>query len=253
MLIGYGMPAVQSVALVGGNWLTADAGAAMFDGKPARRSRIARSGALSINITFSGTIVPRIVALLGLSLPPGVSVTAAGATGSTVRLPDGSVCAWLFPTGAASVSSVAVGIDTTAATVEVGEVAVLRAVDVGIADGWAVATIDTSVHTRTKGAQLNTVEGPRYRRFTGNLSARPTDVAHGNGLTGTDWNAVVLMLQGRGRGCIVPEYSRTKGGTIDPVLAARSAIYGAASNTWSVENVSGRYFSGYLEFEEVPA
>ncbi|MHC6216758.1 hypothetical protein ACVQEN_06005 [Stenotrophomonas acidaminiphila] len=253
MLIGYGMPAVQSVALVGGAWLTADAGAALFDGKPARRSRIARTGALSINITFAGTIVPRIVALLGLSLPPGVPVTAAGASGTTVRLPDGSVCAWLFPTGAASVSSVSVGIDTTAATVEVGEIAVLRAVDVGIADGWAVATIDTSVHTRTKGAQLNTVEGPRYRRFTGNLSARHTDVAHGAGLGGTDWDAVVLALQGRRRGCIVPEYSRTKGGSIDPALAARSAIYGAASNTWSVENVSGRYFAGYLEFEEVPA
>ncbi len=253
MLIGYGMPAVQSVALVGGNWLTADAGAALFDGKPARRSRIARTGALSVNITLTAAVVPRIIAVLGLNLPAGVAVTAAGATGTTVQLPDGSVSAWLFPTGAASVSSVSVEIDTPAMTVEIGEIAVLRAVDVGIADGWAVTTIDTSVHTRTKGAQLNTVEGPRYRRFTGNLSARPTDVAHNGGLAGADWDALVLALQGRRRGCIVPEYSRAKGGPIDPVLAARSAIYGAASNTWSVENVSGRYFAGYLEFEEVPA
>lgn len=150
MLIGYGVPP-QSVALVGGSWLTADGGAALFDGKPARRARIARTGALSINVALDLAIVPGIVAVLGLNVPPGVEITAAGASARTIRLPDGSVCAWLFPTGTALVSSVAVTIDTVVTNVEVGELAIFSAVDVGIKDGWAVASIDTSAHTRTKG------------------------------------------------------------------------------------------------------
>lgn len=157
MLIGYGMPAVQSVSLVGGTWLTTDAGAALFDGKPGRRSRISRSGALSINIVLAEAIVPGIVAVLGLNVPPGVQVSAAGATATTIRLPDGTVCAWLFPPAGGPVSSVAVQIDTVVANVEVGEVAIFRSVDVGISDGWAVAPINTSMHTRTKGGQVNTV------------------------------------------------------------------------------------------------
>lgn len=109
----------------------------MFDGKPARRARIARTGALSVNITLAEAVVPGIVAVLGLNVPAGVTVRAAGAIGQTVRLPTGTVCAWLFPTGTAAVSSVAVQIETTVANVEVGEIAIFRTVDVGITDGCA--------------------------------------------------------------------------------------------------------------------
>lgn len=253
MLIGFNMPAVQSVALVGGTWLTADAGAALFDGKPARRARINRTGALSVNITLASPVVPGIVAVLGLNLPAGVTINAAGATGQTYKMPDGTVCAWLFPTGVAAVSAVSVEVATTVINVEIGEIAIFSVVDVGISDGWNVTRIDTTAHTRTKGAQLNSVDGPSYRRFTANLSARPTEQVWNGGLSGTDWDAVVLELQGGRRGCIVPQYSQSKGAPLDPALAARAAIYGSASNSWAVENVSGQYFSGYLEFEEVPA
>lgn len=247
------MPAVQSVSLVGGTWLTADAGRAMFDGKPARKTRINRTGALSINITLAEALVPGIIAVLGLNLPAGVVVTAAGASGTTIKLPDGSVCAWLFPTGASAVSSIAVQIATTVTAVEVGEVAVFRAVDVGITDGWSVARVDSTLHSRTKGGQLNSVAGAVYRRFSASLSARPAVVAWGGGLAGTDWEGLLSgLLQGR-RGCIVPRYRGSKAAPLDPVMAAKSAIYGAAVNGWSVENVSGQHFSGLLEFEEVPA
>lgn len=155
MLIGFNMPVVQSVSLVGGTWLTADAGRAMFDGKPARKTRINRTGALSINITFASAIVPGIIALLGLNLPAGVAISAAGASGQTIQLPDGSVCAWLFPTGTAAISSVAVQITTTVTAVEVGEIAVFRALDVGISDGWNVTRTDATLHTRTKGGRSN--------------------------------------------------------------------------------------------------
>lgn len=250
--MGYGMPAVQSVSLVGGTWLTADAGAALFDGKPGRRSRISRSGSLSINIVLADAIVPGIVAVLGLNVPPGVQVSAAGATARTVRLPDGSVCAWLFPSGAGPVSSVAVQIDTVVANVEVGEVAIFRAVDVGISDGWAVAAIDTSTHTRTKGGQVNTVPGATYRRLTATLSARATEVVRKGGLAGADWETVAQAMAGRKRTCVVPQFRDMASKMFDPALAARTALYGYAAQLPSAENVSRQYFSGYLEFEEIP-
>lgn len=246
------MPAVQSVSLVGGTWLTADAGAALFDGKPGRRSRISRSGALSINIVLAEAIVPGIVAVLGLNVPPGVQVSAAGATATTIRLPDGSVCAWLFPTAGSPVSSVAVHIDTVVANVEVGEVAIFRAVDVGITDGWAVAPIDTSMHTRTKGGQINTVPGASYRRLTATLSARATEVVRKGGLAGADWETIAQAIRGRQRACLVPQYRDILSKVFDPALAARAALYGYATQLPSAENVSRQYFTGYIEFEEIP-
>ena len=246
------MPAVRSVSLVGGAWLTADAGAALFDGKPGRRSRIARSGALSINIVLAEAIVPGIVAVLGLNVPPGVQVSAAGATATTIRLPDGSVCAWLLLPAGGLVSSVSVQIDTVVANVEVGEVAIFRAVDVGITDGWAVAPIDTSMHTRTKGGQVNTVPGATYRRLTATLSARATEVVRKGGLAGADWETVAQAMAGRQRACVVPQYRDISSKEFDPALAARTALYGYAAQLPSAENVSRQYFSGYLEFEEIP-
>ncbi len=247
------MPAVQTVTLTGGTWLSTDQGAALFDGKPGRASRIRRTGSLAITITLADAVVPGIIAILGLNIPPGVQVSAAGATGTTVRLPDGSVCAWLFPQSAALVSTVSVEIATTATNVDVGEFAIFQAVGVGISDGWAVATIDTSVHARTKGGQVNTVPGALYRRLTCNLSGRATDVVRGGGLNGTDWETIGAALAGRRRSCVVPQYRDMATKAFDPQLAARSALYGYPTQLPTAENISRQYFSGYIEFEEIPA
>lgn len=247
------MPAVETATLTGGTWLSTDQGAALFDGKPGRSSRIRRTGSLAITITLAEAVVPGIVAVLGLNIPPGVQVSAAGATGTTVRLPDGSVCAWLFPQASAPVSTVSVEIATTATNVDVGEIAIFRVVEVGISDGWAVATIDTSVHTRTKGGQVNTVPGPLYRRLTCTLSGRPTAAVRGGGLGGTDWETVAAAIAGRRRSCVVPQYRDMVSKAFDPLLAARSALYGYPTQLPSAENISRQYFTGYMEFEEIPA
>ena len=207
MLIGYGMPAVETATLTGGTWLSADQGAALFDGKPGRSSRIRRTGSLAITITLAEAVVPGIIAVLGLNIPPGVQVSAAGASAATVRLPDGSVCAWLFPQAGALVSTVSVEIATTATNVDVGEIAVFRAVEVGISDGWAVATIDTSLHTRTKGAQVNTVAGRLYRRLTCTLSGRATAAVRGGGLGGP----IGRRWRQRSRGAGAPALCRSIG------------------------------------------
>ncbi|WP_099494831.1 hypothetical protein [Stenotrophomonas maltophilia] len=247
------MPAVETATLTGGTWLSTDQGAALFDGKPGRSSRIRRTGSLAITITLAEAVVPGIVAVLGLNIPPGLQVSAAGATGTTVRLPDGSVCAWLFPQASAPVSTVSVEIATTATNVDVGEIAIFRVVEVGISDGWAVATNDTSVHTRTKGGQVNTVPGPLYRRLTCTLSGRPTAAVRGGGLGGTDWETVAAAIAGRRRSCVVPQYRDMVSKAFDPLLAARSALYGYPTQLPSAENISRQYFTGYMEFEEVPA
>ncbi|WP_447905272.1 hypothetical protein [Stenotrophomonas sepilia] len=247
------MPAVETATLTGGTWLSADQGAALFDGKPGRSSRIRRTGSLAITITLAEAVVPGIIAVLGLNIPPGVQVSAAGASGTTVRLPDGSVCAWLFPQASTMVSTVSVEIATTATNVDVGEIAIFRAVEVGISDGWAVATIDTSVHTRTKGAQVNTVPGRLYRRLTCTLSGRATAVVRGGGLGGTDWETVASAIAGGRRSCVVPQYRDMVSKAFDPLLAARSALYGYPTQLPSAENISRQYFTGYMEFEEVPA
>lgn len=247
------MPAVETATLTGGTWLSADQGSALFDGKPGRSSRIRRTGSLAITITLAEAVVPGIIAVLGLNIPPGVQVSAAGASTATVRLPDGSVCAWLFPQAGALVSTVSVEIATTATNVDVGEIAIFRAVEVGISDGWAVATIDTSVHTRTKGGQVNTVPGPLYRRLTCTLSGRATAVVRGGGLGGTDWETVAAAIAGRRRSCVVPQYRDMVSKAFDPLLAARSALYGYPTQLPSAENISRQYFTGYMEFEEIPA
>ncbi|MCU1123524.1 hypothetical protein ABK045_20150 [Stenotrophomonas pavanii] len=247
------MPAVASVALSGATWLTDDQGAALFDGKPGRATRVQRTGALAVTTTLAQAIIPGIVAVLGLNVPAGVAVRAAGAAGTTVQLPDGSVCAWLFPQGAAQVAAVSVEIDTTVTNVQIGEIAIFRAVEVGISDGWAVGLVDASVHTRTKGGQMNTVAGALYRRLTATLSGRPTEVVRKGGLSGTDWERVAAALGGGRRGCMVPQYRDMATKAFDPMLAARAAIYGYATQLPTAENISRQYFTGYLEFEEVPA
>ncbi|KUP00668.1 hypothetical protein AR274_13080 [Stenotrophomonas maltophilia] len=247
------MPAVTTVTLTGATWLSADQGSALFDGKPGRASRIRRTGSLAITITLAEAVVPGIIAILGLNIPPGIQVSAAGASATTVRLPDGSVCAWLFPKASALVSTVSVEIDTTATNVDVGEIAIFRAVEVGISDGWAVATIDTSVHNRTKGGQVNTVPGHLYRRLTCTLSGRATAAVRGGGLGGSDWETVAAAIAGRRRSCVVPQYQDMVSKAFDPLLAARSALYGYPTQLPSAENISRQYFTGYMEFEEVPA
>lgn len=252
MKLAYGMPAVSNVSLTGGAWLSSDNGAALFDGKPGRASRINRTGALSVNITLASAIVPRVIALLGLNIPAGVTITCAGATATTRLLPDGSVAAWLFPSGSATASYV-VSIATAQSTVDIGEIAILQAIDVGISDGWQIDRIDASTHNRTRGGQVNTVPGATWRRFTGSLSARSVELVRKGGVDGTDWETVSAALAGNQRGAVIPQHRDMLTGVFDAELAARTALYGYAIELPGATNVQRQYFGSYLAFEEIPA
>lgn len=252
MLIGFGMPAVTGVTLAGGSWLTADAGAALHDGLPARASRINRTGALTITLQLAQAVRPRIIGLLGTSLAIGDTAAAASASGTATRLPDGSVAVWMLPTAAAT-DTVAISINTNRTMVEIGEIVVMDAVHVGIRDGWQIERLDPSVHHRSRGGQVRTVPRATYRRFTGEFSPRAVELVRKGGIEGHDWETIAASLSAGGRGVIVPQYRDMLTKQPDPELAARTAMYGYALELPGAANVQRQYFGSYMAFEEIPA
>lgn len=117
MLISYNRPPSIAWSLVGAGaaFLSDDAGSALTNGRPAAASRLQwLSGAqttasvLSLRGTWATALVPRVVALIGLTLPVGTLITLAfrrpADAGYTyladvpaqrvVQLPDGSRCVW---------------------------------------------------------------------------------------------------------------------------------------------------------------
>lgn len=288
MLIGYGMPTVAAPVLTGTGaaWLTADNGAALFDGKPARRTRLrwlsgapSTGQALMISAALGEPIRPRIIAVLGLKgVPTGVSVMAAGKrggdsahtyvmgggnTGVTRRMADGSIGCWLVVgEGSDPIVSLAVSLynsadgsvwATSATEFEIGEIVVFRAVTVGLSESWAIERVDPSSHLRTRGGQIGTVPATSYRRFAGNLAGAPIASVRGGGLAnGDDWETVSAALVGGRRCCVIPQCRDIVTRAFDPMLANRSAIYGIATAVPGPQNLQRQYFNGSMTVEEVP-
>lgn len=289
MLIGYGMPQVSAPTLTGtgADWLSADGGTAMFDGKPARRTRIrwlssgspAIGQALMIAAPLAAATRPRVIGLLGLkNVPEGVSVMVAGKrtgdsshvytlggsnTGVTRRMADGSIGCWMVVgEGIDPIVSLAVSIynnlggatwATAATEFEIGEIVIMPAVTVRLAEGWGIARLDPSAHTRTRGSQVSTVQATSFRRFTGSLAGAPTADARGGGLAnGGDWETVAAMLTGGRRCVVIPQYRTLPGGAFDAALCNRTAVYGIAIEFPSPQNIQRQYFSGTMTVEEIP-
>ena len=289
MLIGYGMPAVLAPSFTGTGaaWLTADNGSAMFDGKPARRTRMrwlsttpTTAQVLMISAPLATPIRPRIIGLLGLKgVPAGVSVMAAGKragdgahvytmgggnTGVTRQMADGSIGCWLVVgEGADEITSLAVNIynsiggttwATAASEIEIGEIVVLKSVTLRLADGWSLGRVVPSVHQRSRGGHLSTVEAASYRRFSGSLAGAPTAEVRGGGLAnGDDWETVAAALTGGRRCCVIPQYRTLPGGVFDAALCNRTALYGIALEVPGTQNIQRQYFSGTITVEEIPA
>jgi hypothetical protein len=256
MLIGYGMPAVNAVSLnAGSTWLTTDAGAALFDRKPARATRIQRtSGSPTISITLSSAIVVRVVALLGLNLPAGVTITAAGVSGATRRLADGSVACWLVVPAAAATASISIAISTTQATIEIGEVVVMQAVSVRIDAGWQVALVDASQVSENVGMQLAVDPRRPYRRLPVTLSMDSSSNVRAGGLAnGMDWAQLRYALS-RGARCVaIPRWETTAGsGVVDAAKLHDAALYGIADTLGEIQHVRGPFWRMALAFREIP-
>ncbi len=245
------MPAVSGVSLSGGTWLTDDDGDALFDGRPARASRITRAGTVTIQVTLSSAIVPGVVALLGLNVPAGTAVTAAGASGVTHALADGSVACYLLPTSGSAVSVITITV-AGSGVLQIGEVAIMRATQAQITHDWGVQRVDARESERDRGSQLATQERRSYRRLRATLSLASDAAVRGGALAGgMDWDRLDAALVNARRCIVIPR--RKVAGVDSAELAHRTALYGFASEIGETTHLRGPWYSKSLTFEELPA
>jgi len=237
MLIAHSMPGVINISLSGGTWLAADTWNALTDGRPSRAARIQRSGTVTLTITLNRAIVPGVITLLGLNVPAGTSVTATGESGATHLLPDDTACAYLLPTSTAPTNTITVTIAGTG-MLQLGELAIMPAVDVPIEPDWSIELIDPTDTTRDRGSQIATAARVPYRRLTARLQAQ-------GAATARTWEHLRMALtQGR-RAIANPRHD-------DALSLHHTALYGVG-RIGTIAHLGGNWFSAPLTLDELPA
>lgn len=263
MLIGYGQPAGITITANGAAIANA---AAAVDGKPASIARISGgAGSANLRADWTGAAPIRIVAALGLTCDTGTVLTLTGkrtgdsgypyalggnaATQTVVQLPDGSRAAWfVLPEG----NTPLIGLQLAVADGEfdIGELVVMRGVEVAIRGDWESERIDPSLSSRTIGAGINTVERRSYRRLRVGFTPDGLAQVRGAGLAnGMDWETLVAAVIGWRRAIAVPRWK--EGGAINAAELHRTAIYGKAA-AGAIGHLGGDYYGNGWTFEEVP-
>jgi len=231
------MPAVAGITLTGGTWLTADTWRALVDGRPSRAARIQRSGTVTLTVTLETAIVPGVIALLGLNAPAGTAVTASGASATAHSLPGAPRCAWLLPTGTASTNSVTITIAGTG-MLQIGELAIMRALDAPIEPDWAVELIDPTETTRDRGGQIVSAVRAPYRRLTAHLQAQGMTTMRA-------WESLRMALTGDRRCIAIPRHT-------DPDALHHTAMYGVG-RIGAISHLGGNWFAAPFSIDELPA
>lgn len=254
------MPAVTNIALTGGTWLTADGGAALVDGKPARVARLQASGTPAIALTFASSFVPRIIGVLGLrGVAPGAAVRVTSPAGlggnagtaTAVRFADGTVGTWIVTAGTVSTAALTVSI-AGSGQVDVGEIAAMPAVEIPIDAGWSQVLIDPSEIHRSRSGQVAATPRPAYRDLQVVYSLAKDHQVRGGGLAGgLDWEQLATRISG-GRRCVAVPRWRTAG-ALDPSKVNRTAMYGIAAELGEIEHVRGPWWRQAAAFQEIPA
>lgn len=281
MLISYSRPPITwSLIGTGTTWLSDDAGAALTNGRPASVSRLQwLSGAqttasiLTLRGVWGTAFAPRVLALLGLTLPVGALVTLAFrrpadagytyqadvASQRVVQLPDGSRCAWFvladgldpvigveyrLHNDVSGSASIAAG-----SAIDVGEAWVGPTVEVEHESGWARGLVDPTRVQRSYGGQAF----GRARRSWRTLKVRlaPADVAEVNGAGlagGSDWEQIEAALLAGSPCAVVP---RWRGQAAD--YLQRTALLALASQQGDVQHAAGSIYGRDYTFEELPA
>lgn len=287
MLIGYSMPVASAVTLGAGTdpapaWLTADAGAACTDGKPARKARFQwNSNAIpaigqyvQVLLTIPLTS-PRVCAILGLANVPAGTVLAlygkragdaaptwnfgGGNTGTVQRFADGTFGCWfVLPAGAEAVTQIAFRIfnnnagatwATPATTVDVGELVAMPGVEIKVDVDYSIARIDPSQTTSSRAAQLNTVARSSYRELACTFSPDPAGesaVRFGGLANGMDWESLASVLTAGGRCAVIPRWAS------DARIQA-TAQYGIASEIGETVHLRGPFWNKPMKFREIPS
>lgn len=282
MLISYNRPSDIAWSLIGAGsaWLSADAGGALTNGRPAAASRLQwLSGAqttasvLTLRGTWGTAIVPRVVGLVGLTLPVGTLIRLAfrrpADAGYTyladmpqqrvVQLPDGSRCAWfVLDDGLDPVIGVEyrlvndVGGDAliaAGAAIDIGEAWIGPTVEIPHEAGWSRGINDPSVLRRSKGSQLFASKQRSWRTLQIQFSPDLEAAVRGNGLEGgSDWEQIEAALLGGAPCVVVP---RWRGQTTD--YLQRTAMLMAATKQTDIQHAAASYYNKAVSFEELPA
>jgi hypothetical protein len=282
MLISYSRPKPIAWSLIGDGsaWLSDDAGSALTNGRPAAASRLQwLSGAqttdsvLALRGSWSTGFAPRVVGLIGLSLPVGTLISLAFRRPAdadysyladtysqrVVQLPDGSRCAWLVLDAGVDA---AIGIEyriandvdgasaiAAGAPVDVGEAWVGPAVDVAHEVGWARGINDPTVVRRSRGGQAFGSVLRSWRTLQARLAIADEGEVRGNGLANaSDWELVEAALAG-GEPCVA--IPRWRGQTAD--YLQRTALFAIATQQGNIQHAGGSLYGRDYSFEEVPA
>lgn len=279
MLISYTRPNPIAWSLIGAGaaFVSDDAGSALTNGRPAAATRLQwLSGAQTTASVFTlrgtwGTAVsPRVVGLLGLTLPAGTLITLAfrrpADAGYTyladvpsqrvTQLPDGSRCAWfVLDAGLDPVIGVeyriANDVDGAASiaadsTFDIGEAWVGPAVEVDHQADWKYGVTDPSVTRRSKGSQLFGTDQRPFRTLQTTFARAALTAVRGGGLEdGMDWETVIASLRGSSRGVSVQRFDTAS-------EVQRTAMFGKFTFD-SIAHIAGTLYTGGVSIEEAPA
>lgn len=280
MLILHSMPAVTAATLTAGSWLVADAGSALYDGKPTRKAGFSwPSGATSITqyvgiqLTFATATRLRGFAALGLSLPEGVRVefyaTAGqglgGSTDSdrTRRMPDGSIGLFavaddtgIEDTGCEMrIYNDCNGVTwaTAGMAVYIGELFAGDGCNVRNDAGWVFQRIDPSEVSESRASQLNIVARSPYRRLPVTLSLSPEAHVRYGGLDhGQDWDSLARATSGGQRCVAIPRWKGTAG-EVDGDKVNATAVFGICEDPGETQHIRGPFWRRTMTFREIPA
>lgn len=277
MLIAYSMPAVSTITIVGGTWLTADGGAALCDGRPARKARFQWSAGLTldsyvqIELTFVAATRMRVLGILGSNFPPGVRVDFLGAEGGGlggscdnakfVRMSDGTVGAWGIArpkdepeTGViVRIFNDADGMPwaSVGTVVDIGEVLSMPAVEFDHGFDWEEGYEDSADIQRNRSGQLNAVRRACYRTYSFSLVAASASQARGGeSKGGMHWSRLRSLVSGGGRCVVVPRWQSGNGYDLSGINA--TALYGTGE-IHSIRHLGGDWYTAACRFEEIPA
>jgi len=278
MLISYSRPAIIWALIgPGAAWLSDDAGAALINGRPAAVSRLQwLSGAqttasvLTLRGTWATAFAPRVLALLGLTLPAGTLITLAFrraadagytyladlASQRVVQLPDGSRCAWfVLDDGLDAVIGVefriANDVDGAASIAadsafDIGEAWVGPTVEIPHTADWKDIDNDPSVQRRSKGSQPFTTEVRGYRTLQAPFALGKLPVVRGGGLAnGMDWQMLRANIRASSRVTVVPRFDTA-------AEIHRTALFGVGRFD-PIAHLSGPNYFGGIVVDEAPA
>ncbi|ATS38403.1 MULTISPECIES: hypothetical protein [Xanthomonas] len=259
MLIGYGQPALAPSV----HGATAINLAAMVDGRPASVARINGGGSsVRLRADWASPAQVGIVAILGVTCPAGTAVTLTGRrqgdagyaypiAAEVIRaLVDESRAAW-FILPANIEPLIGLQLEVAASNLDVGELAILQAVDVPIQVEWEASRVDPSSAERTLGGGLNVVPRRSYRRLQVALVPDQRAAVRGAALAqGTDWDRLTYALGGNARSAVIPRWGVP--GAINRDELHRTALFGRFT-PGSIAHRGGDYYAsnGWI-FEEIP-